>query len=216
MKKVSLIVSLLFSLPLAGCGGKGAESSFASVDSSYELLQVGDELTLYVGSQEVSIGYDVLEPHLEVDLQYYGEKPLDELPLTGNVFFSVFLARDHTRIYHRQYDSGVVSLVFRFAIKFPESPYPNTEKWPDALSSDLQPFYRLEGTSYVDELSSFNLDDFDFPPTENGTVDKGTVYYYPEEYWLDCSITIGSDGRILSKVAKPESMVLEKIFGGIL
>ena len=212
MKRSLLFAALLFALPLVGCGDQ-EDGGFASVDSSYELLSVGDELTLYIEGQKVSLGYDVLEPHLEVDLQYYGEKTPEELPLTGNIFFSVFLARDHTRIYYDYYDSGAISIAFRFSIEFPTYPY---EKYPDALSSDLLPFFYVEDTSYADELSSFDLDSYDFPQMEGGVVDMGTVYFYPEEYWLDCSITIGPDGHILSKIEKPESMVLSKIFGGIL
>lgn len=213
MKSSLLFAALLFVLPLAGCGGQ-EDGGFASVDSSYELLPVGDELTLYMENQKVSIGYDVLEPHLEVDLRYYGEKPLEELPLTGNVFFSVFLARDHTRIYYDYHNSGAISIAFRFSIEFPEAPYPSMEKWPDALSSDLQPFFYVEDTSYAEALSSVDLGSLDLP--ENYGAKGDPVYFYPEEYWLDCSITIGPDGSILSKIEKPESMVLSKIFGGIL
>ena len=210
MKSSLLFAALLLALPLAGCGNQ-EDGGFASVDSSYELLSVGDELTLYIEGQKVSIGYDVLEPHLEVDLHYYGEKPLEELPLTGNIFFSVFLARDHTRMCYDYHDSGAISIAFRFSIEFPTYPY---EKYPDALSSDLQPFFYVEDTSYAEALSSVDLGSLDLP--ENYGVKGDPVYFYPEEYWLDCSITIGPDGRILSKIEKPESMVLSKIFGGIL
>lgn len=214
MKKASFFAALLFALPLAGCGGQDGEVSFASVDSSYKLLSAGDELTLYIDGHKVSIGYDVLEPHLEVDLQYYGEKTPEELPLTGNIFFSVFLARDHTRIYYDYHDSGAISIAFRFSIEFPEAPYPSMEKWPDALSSELQPFFYVEDTSYAEALSSVDLGSLDLP--ENYGAKGDPVYFYPEDYWLDCSITIGPDGRILSKIERSESMVLSKVFGGIL
>lgn len=209
MKSSLLFAALLFALPLAGCGDQG-DDGFASVDSSYQLLSVGDELTLYVEGQKVSIGYDVLEPHLEVDLHNYDDVSSDSLPLTGNVFFSVFLANRHTRIYYHQYDSGAISVAFIFFIDFPEPFY----SVPDAFSSDYQSFYYVEDTTYAEALSSIDLGSLDLP--ENYGVKGDPVYFYPEEYWLDCSITIDSDGRVLSKVEKPESMVLTKIFGEIL
>lgn len=209
MKSSLLFAALLFVLPLTGCGDQ-EDGGFASVDSSYELLPVGDELTLYMENQKVSIGYDVLEPHLEVDLHNYDDVSPDSLPLTGNVFFSVFLANKHTRIYYHHYDSGAISIAFTFFIEFPESIY----SVPDAFSSDYQSFYYVEDTSYAEALSSVDLGSLDLP--ENYGVKGDPVYFYPEEYWLDCSITIGPDGRILSKVEKPESMVLSKVFGGIL
>lgn len=209
MKGSLLLAALLFVLPLTGCGGQ-EDGGFASVDSSYELLSVGDELTLYIENQKVSIGYDVLEPHLEVNLHNYDDVSPDNLPLTGNVFFSVFLANKHTRIYYHQYDSGAISIAFKFFIEFPEPFY----SVPDAFSSDYQSFYYVEDTSYAEALSSVDLGSLDLP--ENYGVKGDPVYFYPEEYWLDCSITIGPDGRILSKIERPESMVLSKVFGGIL